>query len=80
MNPVRWAQLGPYAVLVVLLASSMAAQAASRELGKVADEASGLSIKIKNLTEEYLRPEGGGFYYLLPGPRKGSYLGEELLA
>jgi deferrochelatase/peroxidase EfeB len=30
--------------------------------------------------EEYLRPEGGGFYYLLPGPRKGSYLGEGLLA
>jgi deferrochelatase/peroxidase EfeB len=30
--------------------------------------------------EEYLRPEGGGFFYLLPGPAKGRFLAEGLLA
>lgn len=30
--------------------------------------------------EEYLQPEGGGFFYVLPGARPGGWLGEQLLA
>ena len=29
--------------------------------------------------EEYILPEGGGFFFALPGAERGSYLGEALV-